>query len=189
MGKRGPQCTVCAHRERAGIDLALARGVSARALAKRYDLNFHAIYRHRKNHLPPQLRAKLLAGPDMDIDLDKLRETESQSLLVNLVALRHRLFASLDVAEENGDGHMVSRVTSQLHKNLEITGSLLGDLGAGQTSITNILIAPQYVHMRVELVKALAPFPDARQAVAEVLHHIEGEAAEAINADTRELVQ
>src|SRR5262249_34385720 len=106
MSKSGPKpkqtCTVCKHRERAGIDLGIARGVSSTALARRYGLHHDAILRHGKNHLPPQLRAQLIAGPDLDIDLNKLKETESQSLLANLVAIRHRLFATLDTAEECG---------------------------------------------------------------------------------------
>jgi len=188
MSKRGPQCTVCQHRERAGVDLALARGVSVRALAKRYGLGRDSLYRHAKAHLPPQLRASLIAGPDLDIDLDKLRETESQSLLANLVALRGRLFSSLDIAEEAGDGSMLARVAGQLHHNLEITGKLLGDLHhGGSTTINNVLVMPAYVEMRVELVNALRPFPDAARAVASVLHTIEHKAAEAIKADTREL--
>ena len=72
--------------------------MSVRALAKRYQLGKDPLYRHAKAHLPAQLRASLIAGPDLDIDLDKLRETESQSLLANLVNLRGRLFSSLDVA-------------------------------------------------------------------------------------------
>src|SRR5262249_32349728 len=170
MAKPGPQCSICKHREHAVIDLALARGVSVAALARRYGISTDILYRHRKAHIPPQLRAKLIAGPDTDIDLDKLRETESQSLLANLVPLRHRLFAALDLAEENGDGFMLTRVSSQLHVNLETTGKLLGDLGIGSTNVTNILIQPAYVEMRVELVRALAPFPQAREAVAAVLH-------------------
>jgi hypothetical protein len=189
MTKRGPICTVCKHRERAGLDLALARGVAVRALAKRYGLGSDAIYRHAKNHLPAQLRAQLIAGPDLDIDLDKLRETEGQSLLANLVALRGRLFASLDVAEEAGDGNMLARVAGQLHRNFELVGELVGSLTTGSTTITNILIQPAYVEMRVELVKALQPYPEARQAVAAVLHAIEHKAADAIAADTRELAR
>jgi hypothetical protein len=182
------RCTICAHREHAGIDLALARGVSVTAIARRYKLGTDSIYRHSRNHLPVQLRAKLIAGPSIEgVDLDKLRETESQSLLANLIAIRRRLFASLDVAEEHGDGNMISRVASQLHRNLELTGSLLGDLGAGSTSVTNILIAPQYLELRVALVQALAPYADARQAVAAVLHSLEHKAADAIAADKREL--
>ena len=75
---------------------------------------------------------------------------------------------------------MISRIAGQLHHNLEITGKLLGDLSTGGTTITNVTILPAYVEMRVELVRALAPFPDARQAVAVVLHAIEHKAAEAV---------
>jgi hypothetical protein len=64
---------------------------------------------------------------------------------------------------------------------------LLGDLGIGSSNITNILIQPAYVEMRIELVRALAPYPQAREAVAAVLHRLEGKAAADIAADKREL--
>ena len=186
---KGRRCTICAHREHAAIDLGLARHVSLGALAKRYGLGPDSLQRHRLNHLPSQLRASLLAGPDIEgVDLGRLREVESQSLLMNLVSLRNRLFASLDVAEEAGDGNMLARVASQLHRNMEIVGKLLGDLSTG-TTINNVLIQPQYIELRIGLVAALAPFPEARQAVAAVLHTIEGKAADAIRADTRALAQ
>lgn len=187
MKRRAPsRCKVCNHREHAAIDLALARGVAVRALARRYaGLSIDGLYRHANRHLPPQLRAKLIAGPSIEgVDLDKLRETESQSLLAHLVNLRNRLFASLDVAEEHGDSAMVARVSAQIHHNLEIVGKLLGDLTTGSTTIQNILVAPEYVAMRVELTKALAPYPDARQAVARVLHRVESKAAKTIEAET-----
>jgi hypothetical protein len=181
MAKRGPRCSVCSHRELAQIDTALARGVSAPAIARRFKLGTDSVYRHSRAHLPPQLRAALLAGPDLEgVDLDKLKETESQSLLGNLVALRHRLFAALDCAEEFNDAGMLTRVSSQLHANLELTGKLLGDLGIGSTTNVNVLIMPQYVELRVALVQALAAFPEARQAVAQVLHQLESKAAESI---------
>jgi len=171
--KKGKLCTVCAHRERAAIDLALARGVSVSALARRYDVSTDSLYRHRKAHLTAQLRAKLIAGPDIEIDLDRLRESESQSLLANLVAIRHRLFASLDVAEECGDSNMICRVAAQIHQNLELIGKLLGDLGVGSTTVNNVLVLPAYVEMRMELINALRPFPEAARAVAAALHRLE----------------
>lgn len=181
------QCTVCRHRERAALDLALARGVSAYALAKRHRLSTDALYRHAKRHLPAQLRASLLAPSIEGLDLDKLRGTESQSLLAHLVSIRWRLFGALDVAESGGDGNMLARIAGQLHHNLELTGKLLGDLGVGSTTINNVLLVPAYVNMRVELVRALAPFPQAREAVAAVLHRLEGDAAQVIEADDRTL--
>ena len=47
-------------------------------------------------HLPPQLRARLLVGPELDVD-----QSESQSLLANLVALRHRI----EVVQCPGEAH------------------------------------------------------------------------------------
>jgi hypothetical protein len=159
------------------------------AISRRYGVSTDALYRHARAHLSATLRAKLLAGPSVEgVDLDRLAERESQSLLMNLVALRHRLFASLDAAEEVGDGSMLARVAGQLHHNLEITGKLLGDLSSG-TTINNVLVQPQYVELRVELVRALAPYPEARHAVAQVLHAIEDKAANDIAADTRELAR
>jgi hypothetical protein len=84
---------------------------------------------------------------------------------------------------------MIARIAAQLHHNLEITGKLLGDLGVGSTTINNVLVLPAYVEMRVELVRALAPFPEARQAVAAVLHAIEHKSADAVRAETRELAR
>jgi hypothetical protein len=178
--KKGPKCTICAHRERTAIDLAISRGVSVTALSRRYKLGTDSIYRHRAKHLPATVRAKLLLGPDLEIDLDKLKETESQSLLANLVALRHRLFAALDTAEEYQDAGMLTRVASQLHTNLELTGKLLGDLGVGSTTNVNVLVLPAYIELRVALVQALSVFPEAKFAVAQALHQLESKAAETI---------
>jgi hypothetical protein len=60
------KCNCCSHRERPAIDLAIARDVSVSALSRRYDMSTDSLYRHAKNHLPPQLRAKLIAGPDIE---------------------------------------------------------------------------------------------------------------------------
>ena len=49
-------------------------------MAKRYKVSTDALYRHSRAHLPPQLRASLIAGPDCDLDLDRLRETEKDAL-------------------------------------------------------------------------------------------------------------
>lgn len=93
------------------------------------------------------------------------------------------------MAEENGDGNMISRIAGQLHKNMELVGKLLGDLGVGSTTINNVLIMPAYIELRVELVEALAPFPEARLAVAQVLHRLEDKAAKEVTAENRELAQ
>jgi len=177
---------VCQHREHAAIDLAAARGVSISALARRYGVSTDSLYRHRASHIPPQLRAKLLTGPGVDIDLDKLRETESQSLLANLVALRGRLFALLDAAEESGAWQAMTSAAAQLHRNMELVARLVGELGVG-TTINNVLVMPQYIELRHTVIRALAAHPEARASVAAALRELESKAAAAIAADGRRL--
>jgi hypothetical protein len=182
---KGSKCTICGHRERAAIDLALARGVSVTAIARRYKISTDSCYRHRSAHLPAQLRAQLVAGPDTEIDLEALKAKESQSLLANLIAVRQRLLASFDVAEECRDANMSARVANALHKNFELVARLLGDLQTGHTTINNVLVQPVYIELRTELVRALQPFPEARHAVAAVLHQVEAKAAQAVTAEAQ----
>ncbi len=105
-------------------------------------------------------------------------ESESQSLLLHLVGLRNRLFSALDLAEEHGDAYMLATISSQLHRNLETTGKLLGDLGVGATTINNILVSPQYLELRQALCAALRPHPAAAQAVSAALRALENKAAD-----------
>jgi hypothetical protein len=180
------RCLTCTHREHAAIDLALARGVSVRELSRRYGITERALYYHRKDHLPPHLRAKLIGVPELDIDLDKLRETEGQSLLSHLIAIRNRLFAGMDQVAEP----LVPRFAAALHQNLEMIGKLVGSLGTGgNTTINNILITSDYVEMRVALLRALDSYPDAKIAVAQTLHAIEDKAAKTITLDKREFAR
>jgi hypothetical protein len=86
-------------------------------VAKRYGVSIDAVGRHAREHMPPQLRAKLTAGLDLDIDLDRLRETESQSLLVHLYRPAWTLPRSVATALWS------TRVAHQLHENLTITGA------------------------------------------------------------------
>jgi hypothetical protein len=60
----------------------------------------------------------------------------------------------------------------------------------GSTTINNnVLIMPAYIELRVGLVEALNPYPEAKIAVAQVLHRLEDKAAAAVAAETRELAQ
>jgi hypothetical protein len=137
VGKPG-QCSTCRHRERSAIDLALARGIAMAALSRKYRLSRDSLYRHRAKHLPPQLKAQLLAGPSITgLDLDKLRETESQSLLAHLISLRHRLFGHLDLAEEHGDlyaANRTTRVKSRTRSGSSVSASSHHDCGSRPTT-------------------------------------------------------
>jgi len=174
--------------DRAQIEHALATGQSVRAIAKKYDVDENALYRHRKN-LPPQLRAAYIANfLKPGEDLEKLRIEESESLLQNLAAQRARLLMMQDQELESGNAQAVATLAARIHQNLELVGRYLGELNQHSTkTVVNILLTPEYLELRNALVRALAPYPDARRAVAEVLHAREGSAVPALPAP--EIVQ
>ena len=177
-------CTVCAHNRRPEIDLALARGVSPLALSRRFQVGQDNLYRHRTRHLSAVLRAKLLCDPEIEgMDLPALVDRESSSLLLNLVNLGHCLYASRDTAEQCGDHAMVVRVIAQLHRNLELRGEVVGQLGGSSVTVNNtatILMSPGYLELRATIIKALVGFPEASHSVAEALCRLETQVAEDI---------
>jgi transposase-like protein len=163
------------------IEYDLASGKSVRAIAKKYNVHEGALYRHRKQ-LPPQLKAAYLANfLKPGEDLEKLKTQESESLLQNLAQQRARLLMMQDKALEDDDAQAVGTLAGRIHQNLEIVGKYLGELQQHSTkTIVNVLVSAEYLAMRNALVRALAPFPEARAAVAKVLHSMEGDAAQQI---------
>ena len=74
-----------------------------------------------------------------------------------------------------------TRVHGRLNENLKITGQLVGELNSrAPRVVNNVLILPQYLELRTSLVRALQPFPEAAQAVAQVLRTIETDGAKEI---------
>jgi len=173
----GASCKICQHPERAKIELGLANRVPANALARKFDASRDSIARHRKNHMPPQLVAALLAtGKPTVIDLEQLRKSESEGLVQHLVAQRGYLYGLAKQAEDMGDLRAAIQAHGRINDTLALTGKLLGELVTHQSvSIQQLIVQPEYLQLRQALIQALRPFPDARHAVAEVLRQVEGE--------------
>jgi hypothetical protein len=169
---------VVKHKDRAAIERGLATGVPVRQLAKKHGLSIDTLYRY-KAQIPPQLKAahlgaKLRAG----VDLEKLRIDESEGLLQNLAQQRARLLMCQDGALEIGDRREATFIAGEIHRNLKLVGQYLGEFAQHQVQThVSVLIMPQYLEMRAELLKALNPFPAARKAVAAALQSMEAKAA------------
>jgi hypothetical protein len=177
-GKPGV-CTIEKHPRRGEIEHDIAKGISQRTIAKRYDISRDVVMRWAKR-IPPQLRAKryvgLLKATD---DLERLRIEESDNLLKNLAVQRARLLLAQDRAIAIEDLSVIARLSAQIHQNLELVGKYLGEFAkvSVQTNIS-LLVTPEYLKLRAALLQALADFPQAKYAVAAVLHQIEGAAAQ-----------
>ena len=173
------QSSIVKHVDRAAIERDLAVGIPLRRLAKKYGIDKSALYRHRKK-LPPQLRAAMLAQSlRPEVDLEKLRVTESEGLLVHLASQRARLLLWQDACASAEQFQVASAISAQIHRNLELVGKLVGEF-ASYHRVTNVsmMISPEYLELRSALLRALEPFPDARRAVADAIHRLEAKAAQ-----------
>ena len=173
----GQRCHVCEHPRRSEIELAIARRVGYRQIEQKFGPSIYSLHRHRRGHMPPQLLVALetTALPTV-FDLDALRKSESEGLLMTLVTQRARLFQLLDTAEECGDLKAAATVHGRINDNVITVAKLLGDLSThSSTTVNNLVISGEYLELRSALVRALRPYPEARKAVSVVLQGLEGD--------------
>jgi hypothetical protein len=184
MGKRGPACTICSSPHRAQIDIGLVHGLSAKALAAKFNVGDDAILRHSQNHLTAAQRAEVLtAQHPTDIDLDALRTAESESLIANVTTQRARLTTLGELALELQDVRAAVSVEAAITSNLTLAAKLLGQLvSVVDHRHSNVLLSEDYIKLRECLVRALQPYPEALQAVARALATLETETAATITA-------
>ncbi len=67
---------------------------------------------------------------------------------------------------------LVLKTANRLQGQLELLSKLMGDLEDG--NVFNVVVSADWVQIRTGLLSALAPYPEARQAVATTLQVIEG---------------
>jgi hypothetical protein len=162
------------------IERALAMGLPARQVGRRFGYTAASILRYR-DRMPPQLKAAIAAAAlkPKEQDLDKLRIEESEGILGNLAHQRARLLLCQDECMEAGAATQVGYLSNIIHKNIELAGRYLGLFAQHHVNTqVNILVSEDYLRLRQALTLALRPFPDARRAVAEELHKLEGAIAQ-----------
>ena len=182
MGKTGPKCRVCHHKDRALIELGLVHRVPVRVLAKRFALTSDMVFRHRRHHMPPQLVAAILAAAKpSEVDLEQLQRSESEGLIGSLVAQRARLQMLSELCFAEGELKAAISCERAVTQSLELTSKLLGMIvQRHDVRSTAILISADYIKLRHTIVNALRPFPEAAQAVGRALAELETEAAQDI---------
>ncbi len=180
-------CQVCNSPHRHSVDVALAHGLGHDAIGKRFDLSPHSVQRHGKNHLSPQMMAAVQhALHPSAVDLDALKVSEGENLLHHLVHQRARLASHIELAVETGDASAAIRGEGAVTANLQLVSKLLGVLvNVSEHRHQHLLTHPDYLRLRDVLLRADAPFPEARIAVGRALAGIETAAAEDITSKAR----
>ena len=188
---KGRRCTICQHPQRPNIDLAIATGISRRLIAARFKVSADAAWRHGRAHLTPETRAalatKVLAREG---DMRRILLEEGTGVVEVLKAIRGPLFGMFLAAVDLGDEKAATALSGRLHESLSLTAKLTGELvpHAG-VSITNVLLSPDFMRLRAELVRVLARHPEAREEVAAVFRRAGLQAATEVGAPGPKLIE
>jgi hypothetical protein len=177
-------CTICKHPARPQIDLALATGIGTKTVAQRFHSSRHAIYRHQKSHLTPEIRAALATKLlQREGDVRKILLEEGACVVDALRAVRGPLFSAFLIAIDGGDWKAASSLSARIHESLSLSAKLTGELipHAG-VSITNVLLSPDFQRLRSELLRALIRHPDAHRDVVAIFRRAGEDAAAVIDA-------
>jgi len=168
-------CTICIHDQRAEMDQALAAGKPFRYVAERFGTSSSALFRHKRDHLAPRLaRALEAANGTRAADLVREQETKKareigQALDVvrQLQVINGACLEILQKSRASGKDTVSLAAIDRVHRQIELQARLLGELQEGQT--VNVLVAPEWHQVRLVVVNALRPYPEAGAAVAQAL--------------------
>ncbi|MDD3523542.1 MAG: hypothetical protein PHQ41_02490 [Candidatus Cloacimonetes bacterium] len=152
----GRQCTVCAHKDLEEINKLLLCSDSYRDLARQFGLSKDALARHKESHIPTEL---LKSNDIQEI-------AKADVLLVQLEEIREKTLSLLDKAERAADTRVYGAPVAYLREvreQIKLLAELEGRL-ASQPQIT-IINNPQWIVLRTQIIGALEPYPEAREAV------------------------
>jgi len=107
-----------------------------------------------------------------------------------LKAIRGPLFGLFLAAVDTGDSKAAVALAGRLHENLALVAKLTGELvpHAG-TSITTILLSPDFQRLRAELIGVLAHYPEAQAEVTAVFRQAGLRAATEMGASAGKMIE
>jgi len=181
-GSRTGRCQGCNHLERMRIERFLAAGASIKGTARKFEIDYHALRRHWINHVSAEARAAYIAGIGTTKDqLEEIVADESLALIDHYRIVRGALYKGFGAASELGDGNSLALLAARLHENFRDCGRLTGELQRGPllNVQNNILVNPDYTKAIARIVNAVAPYPDAREAVIAALRDLDTTSAAA----------
>lgn len=175
---RPSQCAVCAHPERARIELLRAGGASLRSVSEKFGVSKDSVHRHMHGHVSPRRKAELVAGPVVVEELASAAAKESKSLLDYLAITRSVLFSQFLTAAEAGDRPGVANLAGRLLENLKELGRLTGELRelSGLTinnNTLNVIASPEFLALQEGLINIARAHPTARGDIVALLRGLD----------------
>jgi hypothetical protein len=168
-------CTVCTHRERVSIDVALVDGDAFRNIAERFGLSATAVFRHKADHIPAALtqaqEAENVSQADDLLGQVRKRQAQVERLVGISEGLIGRAVQRGDLRTATAAVQAAVSANREVRACLELLAKLLGELD--ERPVLNLLVAPEWHQVRSALLEALLPYPEARTAVAARLMALE----------------
>jgi transposase-like protein len=180
------RCSICDHQRRAAIDRALVTNdVGYRSVAQRFGISAPALFRHRNRHLPvtlakgleskqegadsgaPPVPAQAVELAEHRRDLEARSERHAIDVMAQLRAINAACLEVLTKARAAEKHSTLLGAVDRIHRQIDLQARLLGELQEGPT--VNVLVAPEWHQIRLVVVQALHPYPEARAAVAQAL--------------------
>lgn len=160
----GRPCTICNHPERDQIDRAIVNGDNFTVLSSNFGLTRQALIRHREKHIPhPAANAAAVAIAEAETLRGATLADTASNLLGKALDLLHQ-------AEQAGELRTALAGVREAGRCLELVAKLRGELSEGVT--VNLIAAPQFLMVQSVILAALAPYPEARLAVAAALEGV-----------------
>jgi hypothetical protein len=157
----------------------VARGRRIAGQPCKFGLDRDSIHRHWHNHVSAEMKASYLCGPSQLAELAEKAAAEGDSVLDYLRMIRTVLSGQLAAMTEAGDGRGAAYVAGRLTATLETMARITGEIGALARSTINIngnvaiVNSPEFARVQAIMLRALAPFPDARGAVVSALRDLD----------------
>ncbi len=148
-------CTVCTHPEREAIDQAVVLGEPIRGIARRFDGAERDALRRHQAHISPAL-ARIA---------EQRAEAGAVTAAQRLEELYGRASKVLDAAEGEGKASLSLAAIRELRGLVELLAKISGELDERPVTVINLAESAEWVQLRGMIMAALAPHPDAAQAV------------------------
>jgi len=155
-------CTICNHPERASIEQAIVAGTSYRHIASQWNVGYKSVDRHAAGHVSATIKQAQEAKDEAQA-LDVVKQLK----VINNVSMN-----ILKGARDAKENSLALSAIDRIVKQLELQAKLLGDLD--DRPVINVLLTPEWLTIRAAITSALAPYGEAREAVALALMALEG---------------
>jgi hypothetical protein len=172
------RCAFCLHISRHQYEVWLASGLGMKTVARRSGLSYGTVTNHWARHVPDFIKRRLVQSRVVAYELADKCANESAETIDHLRYIRSGLYRLYDLALEGGDVALGAIAAGRLHENLRDGSRLTGELTAApflqvNNTQVNLFSLPSFHALQLKMLKALRPFPEARDALIKALKEVE----------------